>query len=304
MRRGSGWSSTQATAQALVALEDYRRIEDKAPSDFVAHAWLGPKRLLEASFSSDEHDLGLLQVPGSSLVSNTDLVFEKKGQGTLYYTARLTYAPRELPRVPVGHGFSLEHWIAPMTDPSELPRGMQPFGAVPAFDVRTALLGEVLVVTPVRRNQVVIDVALPAGFEPIDPVLTTSPRALLQTASDWLNMDEDARQRIRISMCPEGHCLALYPAVVREQNGDEWDEQAWYHRGLAGLVTHYRQEIRDDGVRFFVDEMPPGLHRFTYVARATTPGRYRVPPAKVEEMYQPEVFARTEGAEIQVRAAR
>ncbi|MBN1605607.1 MAG: hypothetical protein JW940_03200, partial [Polyangiaceae bacterium] len=259
MRRGSGWSSTQATAQALVALEDYRRAVDNASAQFVAHAWLGPKRLLEASFSPDANSLRLLQVPGSSLVSNTDLVFEKKGQGTLYYTARLTYAPRELPRVPVGHGFSLEHWIAPMTDPSELPSGMQPFGAVPAFDVRTPLLGEVLVITPVRRNQVVIDVALPAGFEPIDPVLTTSPRALLQTASDWLDMDEDARRRIRISMCPEGHCLAVYPAVVREQAGDVWNERAWYHRGLVGPVTHYRQEIRDDGVVFFVDEMPPGL---------------------------------------------
>jgi uncharacterized protein YfaS (alpha-2-macroglobulin family) len=300
MRRSSGWSSTQATAQALVALEDYRRIHDKASSQFVAHAWLGPKRLLEASFSPDAHDLRLLQIPGSSLVSNTDLVFEKKGQGTLYYTARLTYAPRELPRAPAGHGFSLEHWIAPITDPNELPSGMQPFGAVPAFDVRSALLGEVLVVTPVRRNQVVVDVALPAGFEPIDPQLTTSPRALLQTASDWLNMDEDARRRMRISMCPEGHCLALYPAVVREQSGDEWDEHAWYHRGLAGLLTRYRQEIHDDRVLFFVDEMPPGLHRFTYVARATTPGRYRVPPAKVEEMYQPEVFARTGAAEIVV----
>jgi uncharacterized protein YfaS (alpha-2-macroglobulin family) len=50
--------------------------------------------------------------------------------------------------------------------------------------------------------------------------------------------------------------------------------------------------------------MPPGLHRFTYVARATAPGRYRVPPAKVEEMYQPEVFARTGGADIVVRAER
>ena len=35
------------------------------------------------------------------------------------------------------------------------------------------------------------------------------------------------------------------------------------------------------------------MHTYTYVARATTPGEYVVPPAKAEEMYAPETFGRT-----------
>jgi uncharacterized protein YfaS (alpha-2-macroglobulin family) len=35
-----------------------------------------------------------------------------------------------------------------------------------------------------------------------------------------------------------------------------------------------------------------GVYRHSYVARATTPGRFVVPPAKAEEMYAPEVFGR------------
>ena len=32
---------------------------------------------------------------------------------------------------------------------------------------------------------------------------------------------------------------------------------------------------------------------YTYIARATTPGTFVVPPAKAEEMYSPEVFGRS-----------
>jgi len=35
------------------------------------------------------------------------------------------------------------------------------------------------------------------------------------------------------------------------------------------------------------------VHEYTYVAVATTPGRYVAPPAKAEEMYHPETFGRS-----------
>ncbi|MFO7623628.1 MAG: hypothetical protein R6V73_04700, partial [Anaerolineales bacterium] len=36
-----------------------------------------------------------------------------------------------------------------------------------------------------------------------------------------------------------------------------------------------------------------GVYEYSYIARATTPGRFIVPPAKAEEMYSPEVFGRS-----------
>ena len=36
-----------------------------------------------------------------------------------------------------------------------------------------------------------------------------------------------------------------------------------------------------------------GAYEYVYVCRATTPGRFIVPPAKAEEMYSPETFGRT-----------
>jgi len=35
------------------------------------------------------------------------------------------------------------------------------------------------------------------------------------------------------------------------------------------------------------------VYEYTYIARATTPGTFVVPPAKAEETYSPEVFGRS-----------
>jgi uncharacterized protein YfaS (alpha-2-macroglobulin family) len=66
-------------------------------------------------------------------------------------------------------------------------------------------------------------------------------------------------------------------------------------------ASWYRRELRDDRVLFFVDQMPAGLYHYRYLARATTLGRFVVPPTRAEEMYQPEVFGRTAASTLEVR---
>ncbi|MCX5746126.1 MAG: hypothetical protein NT062_26915, partial [Proteobacteria bacterium] len=61
-----------------------------------------------------------------------------------------------------------------------------------------------------------------------------------------------------------------------------WWERTWYEH----------QNMRDERVEAFTLELDAGVHPYTYVARATTPGRYVVPPPKAEEMYMPETFGR------------
>lgn len=63
----------------------------------------------------------------------------------------------------------------------------------------------------------------------------------------------------------------------------------------------FREEIRDDRVLYFVDDMPAGLYRYRYLARATTPGTYVTPPTRVMEMYQEEVYGRTGARTVEVR---
>ena len=51
--------------------------------------------------------------------------------------------------------------------------------------------------------------------------------------------------------------------------------------------------MRDDRVLVFADWLAQGKHTFTYLARATTYGRFELPATKAEEMYAPEVFGNT-----------
>jgi uncharacterized protein YfaS (alpha-2-macroglobulin family) len=48
--------------------------------------------------------------------------------------------------------------------------------------------------------------------------------------------------------------------------------------------------MRDERAEAFASLLWEGVYNYSYVARATTPGRFVAPPAKAEEMYAPEVF--------------
>ena len=61
------------------------------------------------------------------------------------------------------------------------------------------------------------------------------------------------------------------------------------------------RELRADRVVLFVDHLGPGRHVLTIPLRATTPGRYRLPPARAESMYYPEIFGHTAAASVVVR---
>ncbi len=62
-----------------------------------------------------------------------------------------------------------------------------------------------------------------------------------------------------------------------------WWSWTWYEH----------QNLRDERTEAFASLLWEGIHEYTYVARATTPGAFVVPPTKAEEMYSPEVFGRS-----------
>jgi uncharacterized protein YfaS (alpha-2-macroglobulin family) len=53
------------------------------------------------------------------------------------------------------------------------------------------------------------------------------------------------------------------------------------------------QNMRDERAEAFTSLLWEGTYQYSYLARATTPGRFVVPPVKAEEMYTPEVFGRS-----------
>lgn len=81
--------------------------------------------------------------------------------------------------------------------------------------------------------------------------------------------------------------LATTGAVPTDPNASTsrywWWSRPWYEH----------QNMRDERVEAFSRLVWPGVHEYSYVATATTPGHFVVPPAKAEEMYHPETFGRT-----------
>ncbi|MDC7223485.1 MAG: alpha-2-macroglobulin family protein [Spirochaetales bacterium] len=68
-----------------------------------------------------------------------------------------------------------------------------------------------------------------------------------------------------------------------------------------GLSVLSYSELRDSRVLFFADEMLAGTYEYSYVARATTPGRFLRPAARVEAMYEPEINGLTEMDFVEIR---
>ena len=104
-----------------------------------------------------------------------------------------------------------------------------------------------------RRVNMALVDPLPAGLEPVNPALAAAP--------------------------------ALPPAP--EEDDGAVDRIGWFPTWFD------HQNLRDDRVEAFSGWLPAGTWTYDYIARATTPGTFVVPPAHAEEIYTPEVFGRS-----------
>lgn len=106
-----------------------------------------------------------------------------------------------------------------------------------------------------RRYHVALVDPLPAGLEPMNAALAVTG-----------DIPKDPKE------------------LSRRDAGFFWS-RSWYEH----------QNLRDERAEAFTSLLWDGVHEYVYVARATTPGAFVVPPAKAEEMYAPETFGRSAG---------
>lgn len=78
--------------------------------------------------------------------------------------------------------------------------------------------------------------------------------------------------------------LAVSATPQADPSERGWD---WWWR------WYDHQNQRDDRAEAFTSYLWAGTYDYSYVARATTPGEFVVPPARAEEMYSPETFGRS-----------
>jgi uncharacterized protein YfaS (alpha-2-macroglobulin family) len=100
----------------------------------------------------DSASFGMRKVLGARALGGT-LGFRVKGDEDIHYEARLRYAPAELPRDAVDHGFAVDKRVTRLAEPVGGP-----------IHVGDRVLVDVLVVAPLPRDHVVIDDPSPGGL--------------------------------------------------------------------------------------------------------------------------------------------
>ena len=133
------------------------------------------------------------------------------------------------------------------------------------------------------------------------------PKDVTRAGDGAWHIKAGARVRVRMTMVNESrrYHVALVdplPAGLETMNpalavtgpipGDPSEQKVrgayWWWYG----PWYEHQNLRDERVEAFASLLWEGVHRYDYVARATTPGHFVVPPPRAEEMYMPETFGR------------
>lgn len=196
------------------------------------------------------------------------------GQGPAFVFVTASLVPKGAPVRPVDQGILVERWYETYEDG-------KPVTTVAAGQLVRVRLR---VTVPADRNFVVLDDPLPAGLEAVDLSLRlTGGFADLGAAGAARTEGEDE----------EGGAAGA-PSL-------RWAYGSW-DAGWWSPFDH--RELRDDRVVWFATVLWKGSYTATYVARATSPGRFARPPAHAEEMYDPAVQGESDGGTFTVLAPK
>ncbi|MCK4976975.1 MAG: hypothetical protein KAS36_08585, partial [Anaerolineales bacterium] len=133
------------------------------------------------------------------------------------------------------------------------------------------------------------------------------PKDVTRDENGVWHIKAGARVRVRITMVADNrrYHVALIdplpagleivnPALAVSGSTPQDPDSSEYRYGWWWWGTWYEhQNMRDERAEAFTSLLWDGVYDYTYIARATTPGTFVVPPAKAEEMYSPEVFGRS-----------
>ncbi|MEM9462205.1 MAG: Ig-like domain-containing protein [Myxococcota bacterium] len=189
-KKGGRWGTTHANAWALLAADRYFETVEADEPDYTARVWLdeqlsGEHRFEGRSMTSIEQRLPMAQLQGQLHAKSQgqdmrSLVLGKEGTGKLYYRMGLRYAPEDLVLPAEDQGFTVyrEYEALPEGDQEPDPSAVQRLeGGGWQVKAGTNVKVTLTIVARDRANYVVIDDALPAGFEGQNPRFLTSVAA-------------------------------------------------------------------------------------------------------------------------------
>ena len=267
-RKNGAWNGTQENYIILEALDKYFHRYEKDVPNFTAREWVGANFVGQQSFVGRTTESKSLTVPTTYLLEHAanDVLIAKDGPGRLYYRMGLNYVPRNLVLKPLSLGFDVSktyEGVEKKEDASRDAEGAWHFkaGALVKCKVHFANIG--------ARYHVALMVPMPGGCEPVNGMLSGNQTIL---------PDENPAPP-RFMHSPRGG----FRAMPLQHSRMIWWKRDWYEH----------QNLRDHQAEAFASLLNAGEHDYSYTMRATTPGKFVVPPTKIKEMYDEETFGRT-----------
>lgn len=258
------WNNTQENLFVLIALDKYFQTYEKQPPDFVARLWLGDSYLGENKFigySGVEHQTN---VPISFVQEKT-----KTARQNIIIdkngTGRLYYrlGLRYAPTDLNMPALDMGFVVERKYEAIDNPEDVRknPDGK---WEIKAGAQVRVHLKMSAqnRRYHVALIDPLPAGLEIVNPALAVSGSPPTDKVQP---LSADAY--------------------------GWWWWRPWFEH----------QNLRDNRAEAFTSILWDGVFDYSYIARATTPGTFIVPPTKAEEMYSPEVFGRSAGDVVVIK---
>ncbi|MGH9272525.1 MAG: alpha-2-macroglobulin family protein, partial [Ilumatobacteraceae bacterium] len=251
------WDNVQENAFILLALRHYFDAFEGTDPEFVARVWVGERYAGGQEFVGRSTGTNVISIPTTDLVAAGDaaVTIGQEGAGRLYYRIGLRTAPASLDLDELDRGFVVARTYEAVDEPADVARdadGTWRIRAGARVRVRLTMVAES------QRTHVALIDPLPAGLEIVNPTLATSQEA------------------------PPAEDVVL----EGDGGGRDIDEISWW----GSWFDH--QNVRDDRAEAFAQYLAAGVYDYSYIAQATTPGEFVVPPTRAEEIYSPETFGR------------
>ncbi len=251
------WTNTQENVFVLLALDRYFATYEKQTPDFVARMWLGDGYVGEHSYKGRTTERNRVEIPMNALLEQE----EEAGDDAPDFVLEKDGKGRLYYRIGMRYApTSLD------LDPAEY-----------GFSVE-------------RRYEAVDDDAdVTRGSDGTWRIKSGARvRVVLSMVAPERRYHVALVDPLPAGLEPLNPALAVTEALPERQDAARQNPYWWWYR-----PWYVHQNLRDERAEAFAPLVRAGVHEYSYVTRATTPGEFVAPPAKAEEMYHPETFGRT-----------
>lgn len=270
-RHSSPWLSYNDHFWSLVALNHLKGMELGENTDYSGSILLNQQSLWDTNFSgaSQGGEHRFFAFEEEPLLSQErdllhSLVYQREGQGSLYYSSTIHYAlPAE---------------VAPARD-----EGISVVAMVETLEGEAVeeelTLGEtyrmrVILSTTKDRSFLQLSVPVPSGTDIVDPSFSSSSRFVPNEGVFQESWNRNTGYGDSQTYIGEGYV----------------DFYSWYFWWIRPQIHIY-----DNRIDYQWDSIYKGQREVSFLFRATTPGVYPTPPATASLEFEPEVFGRSDG---------